>query len=323
MNDLNNHINDLLVKHMLRETTADERDHIQQWLDDSDANRQYYHQLQQVWNTSKIVAADSKVDEEHAWVKFQQRVSGEENAAPKRIPLIRRIGLVRVASVILVLICCGWLVNSYVLNGTTTLIADNEVITETLPDGSIVTINKGSSITFDKRLRGHTREVTLEGEAFFDVTRNPDKPFIITAGEAQVKVLGTTFNIKSSDDRTEVIVETGLVEVSKQEEKVELHPNEKATVMKSSQTPFKAEVEDELYNYYRTNELVCRNTPLWRLAEVLSEVYNVEIVITDPKVRALRITSTFKNQSIDNILSVIVGSLNVQINKQGKKITIR
>lgn len=323
MNDQNSHIDDLLVKHMLGEASREEETIVQQWLDEGEANRQHYAQIQEVWDSSKVLASKSNVNEEEAWTRFQQRVTDEETIETKRIPLIKRLGITRVAAAVLVLICCGWLINSFVLNGTTTLMADNEVITETLPDGSVVTINKGSSITFNKRLSGDTREVTLEGEAFFDVARNPDRPFIITAGEAQVKVLGTSFNVKSSKEETEVIVETGLVAVSKEEEMVELHPKEKATVLKSNPIPVKTDVQDGLYSYYRTKELVCNNTPLWRLAEVLNEAYNVDIEITDPKLKTIPITTTFKNQSLDDILLVIAESLSVRIDKQGRKVIIR
>ena len=92
----------------------------------------------------------------------------------------------------------------------------NQVINEyTLPDGSVVALNSNSKLVFPKQFNGDTREVTIEGEAFFDVKPNPEKPFIINAGKAQIKVVGTSFNVSAypETETLEVVVKTGKVQV--------------------------------------------------------------------------------------------------------------
>lgn len=324
MNKKQNHINDdILVKQLLGEATEAEQAAVNEWVSQSEANKKHYHQFKQIWDSSKEIAATSTVNEDAAWARFQERVTTEEETTPKQIPLTRRPNWMQVAASLVLLVSCGWLLSYFVLGTTTTLVADNQVITETLPDGTQVTINKGSSLSFNSRFRGDSRDVVLDGEAFFDVTPNKEKPFIITADAAKIKVVGTSFNVKSSAEATEVIVETGIVEVSKKTEMVKLLPKEKATVLKSQPAPIKADVDDALYSYYRSNELVCNNTPLWRLVDVLNQAYDVQVTIENPELKSLPITTTFKNLPIDSVLLTISETFNVQIDKQGKIITIK
>lgn len=316
-------IDDLLVKQLLGEATEAEQAAVSTWLGESEANRQHYAQLQQVWDASKKLEATSVVDEDAAWQRFKQRVDAAPKTESRTIPLQpKKSNWLRVAATLLLLVTCGSIYYYTYMGSTTTYMADNTVTTETLPDGTVVTLNKNASIKFDNRFNGDTRSVTLTGEAFFDVTPDKSKPFIITAGDAQIKVVGTSFNVKSNDTKTEVIVETGIVEVSKKENMVKLLPKEKATVLESKATPTKERVEDALYSYYRTKELVCNNTPLWRLVDVLNDVYNANIEIADTRLREMPITTTFKNETLDNILNVVAGTQHIRVIKNGNRIIL-
>lgn len=317
------HINDdLLVKHLLGEATAEEQAEVNAWVEESDNNRRYYHDFKLIWDNSKKLAAASTIDENAAWQRFQQKVATEKPVT-KTMPLGRRINWMRVAAILVLMVGGAWMAR-YMLWGTNTqLVAGNMVVTETLPDGTTVTLNKGAVLKYNSRMSGNTRNVTLEGEAFFDVTPDKNKPFIITADDAKIKVVGTSFNVKTTDEKTEVIVETGVVEVSKKKNSVTLNPNEKATVLQSSAVPVKEAVDDVLYNYYRTKELVCNNTPLWRLVDVLNDAYNVNIEIADARLKDMEITTTFKNQDLDGVLEVISRTLNVRVEKNGKNIVLR
>lgn len=326
MNNKQSHINDdLLVKHLLGEATAEEQEEVATWISESDANRKHYKQFKQIWDNSKKLAAKSTIDENDAWKRFQQKVSDNETNNSKTIPLSapRKNNWMRIAATLVFLIGCAWLLQYNYYNATTTYIAEGTVVTETLPDGTTVTLNKGAQVKFNSRFTGDTRSVKLTGEAFFDVTPNKEKPFIISAGNAEIKVVGTSFNVKSSDERTEVIVETGIVEVSKKQHMVKLQPKEMATVLKSKSEPLKEAVDDALYNYYRTKELVCNNTPLWRLVDVLNDAYNVNITIENIALKDRPITTTFKDQPLENILDVIAKTLDVRIEQHGKNITIK
>jgi transmembrane sensor len=136
-----------------------------------------------------------------------------------------------------------------------------------------------------------------------------------------VKVVGTSFNIKTTGPNTEVIVETGVVQVIQQEIVVKLKPKEKASVQAGRVQ--KGSSQDELYNYYRTQKFVANNTPLWRLVDVLNEAYHTNIVIDNKKLANRVITTTFKADSLDRILGLISKTLNVEIIKKPHLIIIK
>lgn len=325
MNNEQSHIiDDLLVKQLLGEATAAEQAEVAAWLVQSEANRKHYEQLQLIWDNSKQLAAKSTVDTDACWTKFKNRIAADEQPATKTIPLTPRSNnWMRAAASLVVLVGLGWLTYFMMMGSTTTYMADGVVMTKTLPDGTVVTLNKGSEIAFNSRFNGDTRSVTLKGEAFFDVTPDKSKPFVITADNAEIRVVGTSFNVKSSSAKTEVIVETGIVEVSKKKNMVTLKPKEKAIVLQSSAAPVVEAVDDVLYNYYRTKELVCNNTPLWRLVAVLNDAYNTNITIGDKRLNDLAITTTFKNESLDGVLNTISATLNVKVEKNGNNIVLR
>lgn len=318
------HINDeLLTKYLLGEATLGEQTTVQAWIEQTDANKAHYEQLKQIWDKSKLLESKSSIDEEAAWSRFQERVNNSESSKTIALPQ-KRFSPMRIAAAIAVLLCCAWTAKYFMYDyGTTTLYASNEVLVETLPDGSVVTINKNSSIKYDSDFSGDSRDVTLSGEAFFNVTPNKQKPFIISADKATITVVGTSFNVNSSKEATEVIVETGLVKVAKNAESVEVKPSEKATVYNNKTQPVKADNVDKLYNYYRTKEFVCNNTPLSRLVKVLNNAYNVNIVIANDQLNDIAITTTFKDQTLEEILDVISQTFSLTIERSGNNIIIK
>lgn len=314
---------DLLVKYLLGEATPEEQQQVQQWEAADAANAKHLQHLHYIWQESKKLEAKSTVDENAAWERFKQRVSAKP-AAPKTIPLGRRTNWMRVAAALIMMIGGSYTAYYYLYSGRMiTLASENAVLSETLPDGTVVTLNKHASIKYPKNFSGDTREVTLDGEAFFNVTPNKSKPFIIHANEADVQVVGTSFNVKSSTAQTEVIVETGVVQVSKKQLGVILKPKEKATVKQNLQQPIKEQSDDELHMYYRTKEFVCNNTPLSRLVPVLNDAYDTNIVIANDKLNDLRLTTTFQNQSLDNILDVIANTFNISVERTDGQIVLK
>jgi ferric-dicitrate binding protein FerR (iron transport regulator) len=127
----------------------------------------------------------------------------------------------------LFLIIAGAAILYYVLNSdqkikNITAHADNKILKDTLPDGSVITLNKNASLVYPEKFKGDTRSVSLTGEAFFEISPNKEKPFVIGVNDVMVKVVGTSFNIRSSRGTTEVIVESGIVQVTRHHKTVEL-----------------------------------------------------------------------------------------------------
>lgn len=319
--DLPDMNDDLLVKHLLGEASPDEEQMVQQWITVSEANRHHYDQLKLIWDESKKLAATSNIDTDKAWRQFKERVAQKQDVVtkPKTISLFAG-RWVRIAAM-LVLVVGGSLL--YYINNSNKLIvvqsAEN-TLTDTLPDGSVVILNKHSSISYRRGFGSDTRKVALTGEAFFSVIHNDKKPFIVSAGEANIKDVGTSFNIKNTPDETEIIVETGVVEVAKKKYAITVLPHEKAVVSRGQEKPVKQSNADELYNYYRTHEFVCNGTPLWKLVNVLNDAYSVNIIITSQQVKNMQLTTTFQNEPLNSILAVICETFNLHVERQGNDI---
>ena len=290
---------------------------MKQWLAD-DANLVYYNQLKKIWDDSRQLALTSTVDGNRAWQKFQQKI----HPAP-----VRRTGFgwMRIAASAIIVVGLG-LLAYWVFNDRAkemTVVAQKAVLNDTLPDGSVVTVNKGSSISYLSKFKGETRQVALKGEAFFNVTPNKKKPFVISVNDVQITVVGTSFNVKTINGNTDVVVETGVVKVTRAGKTVVLKANEEVIVNAKDSALTKEKVSDQLYKYYRTKEFVCDDTPLWKLVEVINEAYNSHIVIGTPALKDMRINTTFNNESLEQILNVISLTLNIKIIKEGSTIILQ
>jgi len=290
---------------------------VKQWLV-NDANLAYYNQLKKIWDDSRQLALTSTADENRAWQKFQQRVHPA---------LVHRTGFgwMRIAASVIIIAGLG-LLAYWVFNDRTkemTVVAQKTVLNDTLPDGSVVTVNKGSSISYLSKFKGETRQVSLKGEAFFNVTPNKKKPFIISVNDVQITVVGTSFNVKTINGNTEVVVETGIVKVTRAGKTVELKANEEVTVNAKDSSLAIEKVSDQLYKYYRTKEFVCDDTPLWKLVEVINEAYNSHIVIGNPALKDMGITTTFNNESLEQVLNVISITFNIKVIKEGDTIILQ
>ncbi len=313
------------MKQLLGETNAAEQQLLQQWMKEDPANQAYYDQLKRIWESSRQLAAVSTVDTEMAWEKFQQRINKSEES--KITAQRSRFAWMKVAAAVIVLVSLGWL--GYNLFSTDTAVKElvvqtqQQVVSDTLSDGSVVVLNKNSSISYPSKFKGNTRKVNLKGEAFFNVTPDKQKPFVIDVNDVQVTVVGTSFNIKSHQGQTEVLVETGIVRVTKNGKTVELKAGEKILVgAADTAMAAKQVVSDQLYNYYRSKEFVCDDTPLWKLVEVLNEAYGTNIEIGRAELKNLRMNTTFVNESLDQVLEVIRLTFSIKVTKTGDKIIL-
>ncbi len=166
--------------------------------------------------------------------------------------------------------------------------------TDILPDGSTVTLSKNSSISYPGRFKGDKRKINLKGEALFDVKANKNKPFVVEINDVTITVLGTVFRVKNTSGSTEVFVESGSVQVTRNNKTVVLKQQEKV--------------------------MVCDNTPLWKLVEILNEAYQVNITIENNEIRNLPLTTTFYNESLENILNIISETFNITVERNANTI---
>ncbi|MEN7549562.1 FecR domain-containing protein [Rapidithrix thailandica] len=197
--------------------------------------------------------------------------------------------------------------------------------TITLTDGSKIKLNSGSKIRFPKVFAKDIRKVYLEGEAFFDVEQDSTRPFIVHANNVSTKVLGTSFNIRSSSfhNNVEVALVSGHVEVMdlQTDQKLRLIPNELAEVNRSTLQLKKRTFETEQLLGWKEGILQFREATFLEVVETLKNWYNVEIQYTQvPKTKAL--TAEFDNQSLDTVLQGLSFLMKFSYEIQGSKVII-
>lgn len=317
-------MDELLVKYLADEATPPEQSLVEEWISSSEANRHYFQHFQLIWDESEKVAATDNVNENKAWQRFQKKVKKHETHKSQN----SSFGWWRIAAGILIVAGAAWYGSSVFNKETGTpemlnIASVNDVKKDTLPDGSIATLNKHSVLSYPSSFKGSSRKVKLSGEAFFNVKPNKEKPFIIDVNDVQVKVVGTSFNIKTANGLTEVIVETGIVQVIKGNEVIELKAGERISLKETVTTVRKEVSKDKLYNYYVSRSFVCDNTPLWKLVEKLNEAYNADIRIGREELRKLPLTVTFDDESLDTILNIISQTLMIKVIRSDSEIVLQ
>lgn len=328
----------LLVKYILKECDATEAKQVEDWISLHDDNALYIQQVERIWNESKSILERPSVNEEEAWLRLKTKL---ESTPPKLST--NRWWWYAAAGVVLAVL-------AYLLMDTPstsqrfakgpshdtlplqknknrpqkvefiTVESKLHVLSDTLPDQSVITMNKNTSVQYPDQFAKNERRIRLDGEAFFSISPDKTKPFFIDAGQdVEIRVVGTSFNVKANDEFTEVIVETGIVEVRKFNRVVLLHPREKAKIRKSDSTITVQKNTDKLHRYYRNKEFICENLPLWRLVEVLNEAYGDSVRIERKELRGLTLDTQFDNLSLEQILELLSETFELKVNKkQGK-----
>jgi len=195
-----------------------------------------------------------------------------------------------------------------------------------LPDGSIVHINQKSKLHYPENFSANERIVELEGEAFFDIKKNPQKPFIIKAGNKKIKVLGTSFNVNTNfeGEKVEVYVETGKVKFyepgNKQKELI-LEPGSIGTLDKIAE---KKVIDDLNYMSWKTKYFdFTRGEKLDKVIATINKAYGVNIVLENIELAKRKHHTTYNNTSLDTILKLLCTSQKLKSKKQGDLIILK
>ncbi len=217
-----------------------------------------------------------------------------------------------------------------------------------LPDGSQVWLNADSKLTFKENFGDKTREVSLNGEAFFDVFHDAEHPFIIHTGKVDVKVLGTTFNIRNYalDKTMEATLIKGKIEVTltdRPDEKIFIHPQEKIIISKESGLLVNNKIKsvnglavinkfilttvtlkDTLIaeTAWMKDKMVFVNQSLELIAEELERKFAVIIVFKNNTVKQYRYTGVFEKETVSEIFHIIQLSRKINYTINDKTITI-
>jgi ferric-dicitrate binding protein FerR (iron transport regulator) len=291
-----------------------------QWRNEREAHERIYRQLEKIWQETGTILQEPTYDGDKAWDKVDGRLAqGKSN---NTVRMMTRLAMA--ASIAGILFFAGWMLLHK--KEPTLQLADASAAnkTLTLPDGSQVVLRKGATLSYPQTFSNREREVSLTGEAYFEVQHDAAHPFRIQTTRATLEVLGTSFNVSTTDQQDELIVSTGKV----------LFTNKAATGDKHIILPHQYSkldakgfdikpLDNPNFLSWKTGMLVFDNTPIDQVATTLSDHYKVFIkpdsgLMKMPVVPT--ITAKFDQQPIDSVLEEIKLLVNISHRKQNDTI---
>lgn len=223
-----------------------------------------------------------------------------------------------IAAIALVLLIPAWIAYRY-FTGTELirLTATSKILDAVLPDGSVVSLNAYSSLTYSENYGKTDRDVILNGEAYFEVNRDSLISFIIHCGSSRLEVLGTSFYVDAKADAgdMEVVLVNGSVTVYFEEARSTgktIIPGEKAELNPANQRITVTPNEDPNFLAWKTHHLIFLDDRLDMIIATLNKVYQANISLANETLASCRLTATFDQQSLESVLSVIQVTLDIQ-----------
>ncbi len=279
--------------------------------------------LRRLWESPTPVATHA-FDTAKAWKAFEARKRRNQRTSARRgwSILFSRKAQWAAAAVLLVLLGIGLnkLVSKRISHQsqvwkTVQVPIDASVQEIQLSDGSCVWLDVGSQLRFPLTFQGDTRKLTLHGQAFFEVAKNPSKPFTIRTPSTSITVLGTSFNVHSTSNQAEVTVRTGRVKVeaNKTKKYVFVGPNESAI---STHTEVNSSANtNENYLAWKNGVFVFKGQKIQEVITQINPYYKNQITLTDTKSDCV-FTGKFKRAKIEDLLEVLKLSCSIKVTKK-------
>ncbi|MDR8394625.1 FecR domain-containing protein [Aliifodinibius sp. S!AR15-10] len=332
----------LIQRYITGNASPKERRELWHWMGEDPKNRELVRQLEEIWELTP--EDDFETNVEHAWEQFQE----ENMERPKTYPIDHRSHqhtsalpyLFRAAAAVLVILLAGYFAQSYLANSNAKepqefyvmqdLVTDRgEKASVTFSDGTQVILNAASSLRFPKKFDGAKREVYLNGEAYFKVTHNQESPFIVHTKNADIKVLGTEFNVQGweEDTNVDVTVSEGKVSVqtvnSNNTQEAILARGEYARVEEQSGLAPVERVKIENHLLWTQGGMHFNNVPLKQVFRHLERKFDVQITVPDKDILDVPYTGTFRQAELDEIIYVLSASIEMDYERNGSLIEFK
>lgn len=307
----------LLECFMRGETSPDEEQILSDWLHSPEAEEQLSIYYQKTWQNSDnelVAEVQGRMFEQ---VKSQMRNATLELNRRKQKRMMRIKRLFQYAAIILLIIGAGIGGHLYTVSLTVPSTTDKNYLVQTgkgqranitLPDGTVVWLNSYTQLHYNENYGTTRRIVSLTGEAYFEVAKDKEKPFIVETEGMNVEALGTTFNVKAykEDSRIVATLFSGSVRVSSDKDNIILSPDENATFERSSGKLIMHKLDNSSYaKMWRNNDLVFNGETLEEIAILLNRMYNVQIVFKSERIKKHRFSGVICNNSLDNVIELI------------------
>lgn len=302
----------IIAKALQGEADEAEQQMLDAWLQESADNRRSYAEMAAMWQEADVLIVGSHFDAEPAWEKVSNSLGIKEEIATqpqiKKGRIIAMPNWMKFSSAIAAMLVIAFLVWNPFATNTITVAATDGNMTVELKDGSRVTLRTGSTFTYPKTFASKERRVSLEGEAFFEVAHNEQQPFIIDAKAVQVKVLGTSFNVRCTETVADVAVTTGRVQVTKAQgtgDTLILTAKETGRYDNGTMTEKPATGTE---SFWKEGILKFNGEPLSTVVAQIAAAKNVSIQLDPTLTEAQRmqaITASFKDQPLEDMLTEV------------------
>lgn len=320
-----------IIAYLNSDCSYEERETVENWIRASAENRKYFEELKLIWEHSRIDYSDYRPDLEKSWDRIARTISGKRRAVA--YDSVQSIGKIwRIAASIVLLLGLGYLFMKYA--GDRNVEAERisvqtgaEKALVDLPDGTTVWLNSNSTLHYPARFSRKGRQVSLTGEAYFEVIHDKHRTFSIDLGLSLVEVLGTSFNIDAlaGGDEQVVTVATGKVSFRSSEDpsrEIVLVAGEKGVFL-SAENTYTREINRDLnYLAWKTGILVFENTALAEVCKDLSRYYQVHVNLARPENGQRRISVRYDNKELNEVLDILTMTLDLTYKVENGMYTI-
>ncbi len=324
-------IKSMIIAHLDGEISTEELQRLFRWISKSRENLRYYTELKDIWEAS-VSNASEIAGTAHEWKRFLGNIDHKHIKPGLSYKRVLNMWY-KVAAVLVIVTLVGSAIIMFTgrsepiyLTATTPRGSISQIL---LPDSTLIYINAGSEIKYNIGENQKRREVSLNGEAWFQVSTMDHKPFVVHTSSYDVKVLGTEFNVKAfeSDLKVETTLEKGSVmispsETSKMFKVVELLPNEQFVYDKKEKSLKVRKVNAKQYSAWKDNKLIFINMSLEELIVVLERKYGVDIEVENSSILKYHYYGTIKNETIIEILEMLMKTLPISYKIEDQKIKI-
>lgn len=290
--------------------TPEDRVLLENWRGESAENQRYYSEQKKLWNLFSLQQKMQAIDEKRAYQHVSSKLFTPKInwwASVQRIAAILLLPVLVVSGIYFFSQKQHKEQYSCVYNTAETPLGMRSSLI--LPDGTKVWLNAGSKLTYPVLFSDKYRTVKLIGEAYFEVKKDKNWPFVVTADNMNIIVAGTTFNCNAYPENNQI--QTVLVEgqvtvgnVSATSTKV-MEPGELAIFRKNTQQITKSKVDLEKYIAWKSGKLLFREDKMNLVVEKLQRWYNVDFEIMDKEISDYIYTATFVDESLDQVLKML------------------
>jgi ferric-dicitrate binding protein FerR (iron transport regulator) len=336
----------VLARYLSGECSEKQKAEIEEWIQSDEQNARLARMMKLVWH-KKPSGTDSDVRK--LWLEVAEKagISGETDASKfsDKFPEPGRwqrwqdrmvadsYRVLRYAAVFFMLLTVGYLLRAFGPNWqdssdlVTVSIPNGERNTVVLADGSVVALDAGSSMRYPENFTGDTREIFLNGEAYFEIESDAERPFIVHANHAVITVLGTKFNVRAWQENRDVSVAVveGRISLAAADDSSRsvVVIRDHISVLPETGVPATPKSRNiARYIGWMHNEIYFEDTPLSEILSQLQRWYDVEFIVESSEILSERLNLHFQSDSIDESLELLSALTEMRYRRSGSSIAV-